>query len=99
MNDTRREAAAEARACLDEPELRRRLKEIRDSGLQRLTDDLARTIGHEKEFGPARDTFAGDPIPRPQLSDIESVAGACLLLLERLEDDGTPALGLVAEEG
>lgn len=81
MQDARERAEAEVRTLFAENELRRRLKEIRDSGFARLTCALQTRNRQEAEFGTPRDTY-GNPIPRPELTDVESIAGACLLLLE-----------------
>ena len=83
MTDTRRQAEAEAQSHFDESALRKRLREIRDSGLKRLTSELQKRNRHEEEYGPPRDTY-GDPIPRPQLSDVESGAGRAFFFLDFL---------------
>ena len=83
-------AETEARAQFDPDEVRERLKQIRDSGFERLTGELRRRSKVEKEWPLT--TPEGDPFPPPRLSDIECVAVACLLLFERNDAESSGSL-------
>lgn len=74
------ETSTDVRALFEKNALRARLEKIRDAGEKRLTHEFERWRAAQ-ESGPIMEVD-GTPRQPPELSDIESIGGACLLLGE-----------------